>query len=37
LESVFDIAKVPGLQSPEMQQQYFFALGAALRFEETVL
>jgi MSHA biogenesis protein MshI len=37
LESVFDMAKVPGLQSPEMQQQYFFALGAALRFEETVL
>lgn len=36
-DSVLDLAKVPELRQPEMQQRYFMALGAALRLEETVL
>ena len=36
LEAVFDLAKVQELHTPEKQQHFFFALGAALRLEETV-
>jgi MSHA biogenesis protein MshI len=37
LETVLDITRVPELKSPEAQQRYFMALGAALRLEEKVL
>ena len=37
LDEVFDFAKVPDLRSLPAQQQYFFALGAALRLEEVTL
>jgi len=37
LADVFDLSGVPDLTGPELQQQLFIALGAALRFEETVL
>lgn len=36
-EDVIDISTAPELASPEMQQRYFMAIGAALRHEETVL
>jgi len=37
LADVFDLSGVPALAGPELQQQLFIALGAALRLEETVL
>jgi MSHA biogenesis protein MshI len=37
LSSVLDCVKVPELASPDVQQRYFLALGAALRLEETAL
>ncbi|UUZ49140.1 hypothetical protein LP420_01365 [Massilia sp. B-10] len=37
LNTVLDLGKVPELQTPAQQQRHFLALGAALRFEETVL
>ena len=37
LADVFDLSGVPDLAGPNLQQQLFIALGAALRFEETVL
>ncbi|MFL6657961.1 MAG: agglutinin biogenesis protein MshI [Massilia sp.] len=37
LASVFDLSKVPELQSAQVQQRHFLALGAALRVEEVVL
>jgi len=37
LDSVLDLSKVPGLRETEQQQNYFMALGAALRHEETIL
>jgi MSHA biogenesis protein MshI len=37
LGDVFDLSGVPDLAGPHLQQQLFIALGAALRFEETVL
>jgi MSHA biogenesis protein MshI len=36
LADVFDLSGVPELAGPALQQQLFIALGAALRFEETV-
>lgn len=37
LNTVLDLGKVPELHTPAQQQRHFLALGAALRFEETVL
>lgn len=37
LADVFDLSKVPDLVRPEQQHRHFLTLGAALRFEETVL
>jgi MSHA biogenesis protein MshI len=37
LGEVFDLSAVPSLQERNAQQQYFLALGAALRLEETSL
>jgi MSHA biogenesis protein MshI len=37
LDAVLDLAKVPDLRSVDVQQCYFFTLGAALRVEEKVL
>jgi len=37
LAEVFDLSGVPDLAGPDIEQQLFIALGAALRFEETVL
>lgn len=37
LSSIMDLSKVRELQSPAAQQRHFLTLGAALRFEETVL
>lgn len=37
LTSVLDCLKAPELASSDAQQRYFMALGAALRYEETVL
>jgi MSHA biogenesis protein MshI len=37
LASVLDLSKVPEMQAIAVQQRHFLALGAALRFEETVL
>ncbi|MGH8807225.1 MAG: agglutinin biogenesis protein MshI [Noviherbaspirillum sp.] len=34
LDSVLDFSKAPELKTPESQQRYFWALGAALRHEE---
>ncbi|HXA48378.1 MAG TPA: agglutinin biogenesis protein MshI [Burkholderiaceae bacterium] len=36
-ETILDLAKVPELKATDLQQRYFFALGAALRLEEKVL
>ena len=37
LGSVLNIAKVPELKSPQMQQRYFMAIGAAMRHEVKTL
>jgi MSHA biogenesis protein MshI len=37
LESVLNIAKVPELKTPQMQQRYFMAIGAAMRHEVKAL
>lgn len=37
LEAILDLAKVPELKAADLQQRYFFTLGAALRVEEKVL
>lgn len=37
LSSVVDLTRVPVLAAPAQQQRFFFAIGAALRHEETLL
>jgi MSHA biogenesis protein MshI len=37
LASVFDLSRTPDLAQPAHQHRHFLTLGAALRFEETVL
>ena len=37
LASVFDLSRVPELAHPHQQHRHFLTLGAALRYEETVL
>lgn len=37
LDTILDFAKVPELKAPDLQQRYFFTLGAALRVEGKVL
>ena len=37
LDTILDLAKVPELKAADLQQRYFFTLGAALRVEEKAL
>lgn len=37
MEAIFDMSKVPAMQTQEAQQRLFFTLGAALRHEEKTL